>query len=297
MADAEKINANFGALSSDVSRLQLEVAPEYLISEAVDCSADPAALNKSLSQHAGVHNLELNVSGECLLDESSQALGLRYRSLYIIGDTAATTTLSSPGEIRFQARKSAVLSLKNITLSAPQVRFYVANNSSGYLTDVGLASPEGGLPLIAAVIAANHSYVRISSSAGETTSWGDFAAQDRSIIDFLVNIGPAIQPEFDVFGQSSITLRAQGVVGRLNCAELSYCTAFNYPDVTGSDGPLIVEQLSITYGSVFQTFSNPNCEVAPEYVAATYSNRTVHSGGQHYIQDRCNPDEPPQTVQ
>ena len=119
VADAEKINANFGALSSDVSRLQLEVAPEYLISEAVDCSADPAALNKSLSQHAGVHNLELNVSGECLLDESSQALGLRYRSLYIIGDTAATTTLSSPGEIRFQARKSAVLSLKNITLSAP----------------------------------------------------------------------------------------------------------------------------------------------------------------------------------
>ena len=74
VADAEKINANFGALSSDVSRLQLEVAPEYLISEAVDCSADPAALNKSLSQHAGVHNLELNVSGECLLDESSQAM-------------------------------------------------------------------------------------------------------------------------------------------------------------------------------------------------------------------------------
>jgi len=297
VADAEKMNENFDSLAGNISALELRIAPEHLISEAVDCSADPAALNKSLSQNSGVHRLELNVSGECLLDESTQALQLRYRSLFINGDTASTTTLSSPSEIRFQARTSAVLSLTNITLSAPQIRFYIANHSSGVMTDVSLAAPEDGLPFITHVIAANQSVVLISGSAGKTMSWKRVTAQTNSRISFLANIDPAVQPEFYVADQSSVTLRGQGVVGVLNCENLSYCLAFNYPNVTGSSAPLITEQLSITYGSVFRTFSNPSCDLAPEYVAATYSNRTIHSGGQHYIQDRCNPDEPPQTVQ
>lgn len=291
VADAGKINQNFGVLSDDILRLQLEVAPGHLTTETVDCSTDPAALNKSLTRNASVHNLKLIVAGECLLDDASRDLQLRFRVLSIVGDMTSTTILRYPGNVVFEASKSAVLSMSNLTLSADRVGVRILYNSAAFITDVKILTNEGQSNYL---LAGNGSYVRVSSSNGDAPQWHTVESAKHSTVEYYAN--PFALSQFYVGIQSTLSLVGSGIVRGVSCARLSECAVYNFPEQSGDDGALVIEQLSITVGSVFSTYSNPECDVSRKVVPATYLNRVIHSGGQHYLLDFCNPGEPPQEV-
>lgn len=296
VADAGKINDNFDALADDIAAVYRTLSSDQVTSVAVDCSSDASSFNTAFLQYASSRNLELSVTGTCLLDEATARWRLKHRQLWIKGDPNSPATLVASDRISFYAELASALVLTDVTLASPFVLVYARNGSTGAVNNVLLSGIDGGLPSASQVIAAINSDMSVSYTESIKSSWGVIAATTNSRVSFDGGIDAAVQPILSASLGSVGSFYGYGGANMLQCATLSFCTGANRW-TTGSSEPLVVGLLEITLNSQFTSLSTSACETDYYFITPTVNTSTIHSGGSHYLIDRCNPDSEPELVQ
>jgi hypothetical protein len=297
VADAEKINENFDALTDDIAAAYRELSSDQVTSVAVDCSSDASSFNSAFLEYASSRNLELSVTGTCLLDEATASWRLKHRRLWIKGDPDFPATLVAPDRISFYAELATDLILSDVTLASPSIAVYARNGSTGSVINVVLSGYDGGLPTFSQVAAVINSDMSVSYRGSIKSLWKDVGASTNSRIFFRGGIDAAVTPYVSASLSSVMTFYAYGEAGVLECASSSSCTGANPVWITGGNEPLVIDTLLITLNSLFTSRSTSACETDYVFIPPSVNNSTIHSEGSHYLIDLCNPDSPPQPVQ
>ena len=298
VADAEKINENFDALTDDIAAAYRELSSDQITSVSVDCSSDATNFNTAFLKYASSRNLELSVTGTCLLDEATASWRLKHRRLWIKGDPNSPASLVAPDRISFYAELATQLILSDVTLASPSVEVYARNGSSGGVYDVVLSGYDGELPSSSKVVAAINSDMGVRYTGSRKSLWGSISASTNSRVTFRGGIDAAVKPYLSAFSSSVMILHAYGEAVALECRGASSCTGANPVGITGGNEPLVIDNLLISLNSIFLSKFTSDCDTYDyDWIPASVNNSIIHSGGSHYLSDACNYYAPPQLIQ
>ena len=289
VADAENINENFQKLDSDITSLNSKLENFYPSSNlrvlTADCGSNPNSFNTVFANNLEARNLEIRVIGNCILNEETARLRLKYRTLYISG-ADESSVLTYQGNMYLYAELAAALQITDITLFGESISAYARQGSFLDVENVKLAGPNGS-PRNTQIAAVFGGVVTLRYRDNIASPWNDNVAIEGGIFRLQGKVAPEVDATFSVYRNGHLSALASGKIQRLACFTGALCEAHYDPLVAGDNEALLVDSVYLGLNALLLTLTGESCEFGRGQLPPVITNKSVNSGGAHYITNVC----------